>query len=156
MFDFNVGEEVYVFMFSILNGLGIGLIYDLNRIARVYSKSKGIRLMLEDLLFWLITAYVFFMFTFNNTDGIVRGYIVLGFMLGFFIYIRSLSKYSFKLLNKIFKLIFMTISEIIKLVSYPFRMIKLFIKRKVLKWLSVPRLLIKEMKSYYKIISKKK
>lgn len=156
MFDFNIGDEVYIFMISIANGLVIGLIYDFNRIIRVYSKAKGIRLMLEDFFFWLITAYIFFMFLIRNTDGVVRGFIVAGFLIGFFIYLKSISKYSFKLLNKIFKLILSLINEIIKLILYPFRKVKIFMKRKVLKWLRLPKIVFKDMKVYWKIISKKK
>lgn len=156
MFDFNIGDEVYIFMISIANGLLIGLIYDLNRIMRVSSKSKGIRLMLEDFLFWLITGYIFFMFLYRNTDGVVRGFIVAGFLIGFFIYLKSISKYSFKLLNKIFRLILGLINEIINLILFPFRKAKIFIRRKVLKWLKLPKIVFRDMKAYCKIIAKKR
>ncbi len=74
----------------------------------------------------------------------------------FIFYMKALSKYNFPLLNKIFQLILRVISEIIKAISYPFRRIKRSFKRKFSKWLSLPRILLKEMKRYYRIISKKK
>lgn len=156
MFELDIGQEFYIFLIAINQGLLIGLIYDINKLLRYNFKRKRIRTFIEDLLFWIIIIGIFFIFILQNTDGIVRGYIILGFLIGYLIYIKFISKYNFPLINKIFQLILKGINEIINIIGYPFKVAKRNLRLKLSKWIGLPKILLKEMKRYYRIISKKK
>jgi len=156
MFEISLTDEFYIFLISINYGLIIGLIYDLYRVLRYYSKPKQIKSFIEDLLLWIIISIIFFIFLFRNTDGVIRGFVVLGFIVGFVFYIKIISKYNFPLLIKIFRLIFSVFNEIIHIIIYPYIVLKKFLKKVIKKILLIPKALIKDIKKYRKIFSKKK
>ena len=84
----NLIDEFYIFLLSISYGLIIGLIYDFYRTFRYYSKPKKLVSFIEDLIFWLVITFVFFMFLVKRTDGIIRGFIVVGFVIGYVFYLK--------------------------------------------------------------------
>ena len=156
MLEINLIDEFYIFLVSINYGLILGVIYDLYRVFRYYSKPKKILTMIEDFILWLIITLVFFIFLLRNTDGVIRGFIVVGFLIGYIIYYKIISKYNFPLLIKCFKLILVVFNEIIKIILYPFTKILGFGKRKFRKGSILLRELLKDIKKYYKITSNKK
>lgn len=156
MLEINLIDEFYIFLFAINYGLIIGVIYDLYRVFRHYSKPRKILSIVEDLILWLIITLVFFMFLVKNTDGIIRGFVIVGFLIGCIFYLKVISKYNFPLLMKIFKLILSVISEIMGLILYPFRKFYSLSKNRLKKILILPRELFKDMKRYIKMTSKKK
>ncbi len=60
MLEINLIDEFYIFLVSINYGLILGVIYDLYRVFRYYSKPKKILTMIEDFILWLIITLVFF------------------------------------------------------------------------------------------------
>lgn len=78
------------FLASLLTGALIGLIYDVFRIGRVVFGGGRIKLFLEDVLFSVMAAVVFAVFTFNATMGVVRMFAAIGALVGFFAYRFSL------------------------------------------------------------------
>lgn len=78
------------FLASLLTGVLIGLIYDIFRIGRVIFGGGRIKLFLEDVLFLVMAALVFAVFTFNATMGVVRMFAAIGALIGFFAYRFSL------------------------------------------------------------------
>lgn len=154
--DINLMRDFISFCYAILIGLIIGLVYDLYRAFRYFSKPKRILSHIEDLLFWIIVGFTFFLVLVKLTDGVIRGFIFIGFFSGGIIYFLLLSKYMFSLIINTFKLILEMISEIIKIITCPFRKVFKFSKGKVRKFILIPRELIKEMGRYRKIISRKK
>lgn len=154
--DINIAGDFYIFLITLNSGLVAGVIYDLYRVLRYYSKPNKILTLIEDLLFWVILAFIFFYILVITTDGIFRGFIVIAFFTGAFIYLNLISKYNFPILIRIFKLILDLISEIIKILLYPFRYLWKLLKKKTGKVFILIRECIKEMKRYRKMISDKK
>lgn len=156
MLEINLIDEFYIFLFAINYGLIIGVIYDFYRVFRYYSKPKKVLSIIEDLILWLIITVIFFMFLVKNTSGVIRGFVIVGFLTGYICYMKIISKYNFPILMKIFKLILSLINEIIKIILYPLRKVSNFSQRRLKKVIVVPKELIKEMKKYIKLTSKKK
>lgn len=156
MITLNLADEFYIFLMSINYGLIIGVIYDLYRTFRHYTKPKNKLSFIEDLIFWVFITLIFFGFLVRNTDGIVRGFILLGFMIGSLIYIKIISRYNFPILIKTFQLILNIINEIIGLIVYPFKLIYKLIKPIANKFLKLFSFTFKDMKKYFKIMSDKK
>ena len=133
MLQINIIDEFYIFLFSINYGLILGGIYDCYKVLRYFSKPKKFLTAVEDILFWLIITLIIFFFLLNKTDGIIRGFVIFGFIIGYIFYIKVISKYSYYLLKKIFWLIFTVINEIIKIILYPFKKASEFFVRRVKK-----------------------
>ena len=87
-----MSNQAYVFLIFILNGLIIGIFFDIFRILRKSFKTSDFRTNLQDILFWIITGSIllFSIFKFNN--GELRAYIFLGVFLGVAMYMLLFSK----------------------------------------------------------------
>ncbi|NLY44477.1 MAG: hypothetical protein GX053_00550 [Tissierella sp.] len=156
MSQVNIVDELYIFLIAMNYGLILGGIYDFYRVFRYFSKPKKIRTAVEDILFWVIVTLIVFTFLVRKTDGIIRGFVVLGFIIGYLFYFKMISKYSYLLLKKIFKLIFDLISEIMKIILYPFRKVSSSLGGKVNKIGIILKTTLKDSKKYLKITRKKK
>lgn len=156
MLEIELIDEFYIFLLAIGYGLILGFFYDLYRVFRYYSRPKRILSIIQDLIFWLIVTLVFFTFLFHNTNGVVRGFVIIGFLIGGILYLKIISKYNFPILIRLFKLILRLIHEIISIILYPFRKIFIFYKRASGKVNTLIKVLFKDMKRYIRLISKKK
>ncbi|MDR7870940.1 MAG: spore cortex biosynthesis protein YabQ [Tissierellaceae bacterium] len=156
MSQINIRDEFYIFLIAINYGLILGGMYDFYRVFRLFSKPKKILTAIEDLLFWIIVTLIIFMFLLNKTDGIIRGFVILGFIVGYVFYYKVISKYSFLLLKKIFELIFSLISEIIRIISYPFKKVFKIFGKKTDKIGKMLKIALKDTKKYFKITRRKK
>ena len=154
--DVDVIKDFLSFGASITSGFFIGVLFDLYRAFRFLSKPKKLISLIEDILFWIIVIIIFFVLLIKTTDGILRGFMFIGFFCGGMLYILLLSKHFLSKFIRIFELIIELISEIIKVTFYPFRKVFTKSKQKVKKILLIPKVFFKELGRYRKIISKKK
>ena len=148
--------DLISFGISILSGLLIGIIFDVYRGFRYYSNPKKVLSTIEDFLFWVLIGILFFLLLVQITDGVLRGFVFIGAFSGGLVYMLIISKFIYPIIILIYKLILEMISEIIRLLTYPFRKISSFSKKRLKKVVLVPKILFKEMGRYKKIISKKK
>lgn len=156
MLGINIIDEFYIFLIAINYGLIIGCIYDFYRVFRHFSESKKVLTAIEDILFWIIIALIIFVFLVDKTNGIIRGFVILGIIIGYVFYIKVISKYSFSFLKKIFKLILDLISEIMKVISYPFKQIFKFAGKRANKLGNIFKMTLKDSKKYLRMTRKKK
>lgn len=154
--DFNIRGETIVFLVSINTGLIAGMIYDVYRVFRYFSKPNKVLSAIEDFIFWLIISLVFFFTIIKSTEGILRGYLFFGFILGIGIYFKLISKYIFVFIKTIIQLILDLISEIIKILTFPFRKLNVFTKKRVSKITILFQQWFSDMRRYLKIIITKK
>ena len=148
--------ELYTFLTSIYGGLMGGFTYDLYRTIRHYSKPKKIKTYIEDLLFWVIITLLCFYILIRSNYGEIRGYIILGIILGAYVYIKTLSKLIYPILIKISKFILKTSTKATNIIKYPFINLKKNVSPKIKKMRDIPAETWKEIKKYKNIISKKK
>ncbi|MEW8973598.1 MAG: spore cortex biosynthesis protein YabQ [Tissierellaceae bacterium] len=156
MLEINLIDEFYIFLFAINYGLILGVIYDLYRVFRHYSKPKKVLSTIEDFILWLIVTSVFFIFLVNNTDGVIRGYIIVGFLIGYIFYSKIISRYNFPLLIRVFKLILSVFSEIIKIILYPSKKIMNYGGKRIKKVNTLFTRIFNDAKKYCKLTSNKK
>lgn len=74
-------NQAYLFLIFILNGILIGLVFDVFRILRKSFNTPNFVTYLEDVFFWIIAAFIvlYSLFIFNN--GQFRAYIFIGILL---------------------------------------------------------------------------
>lgn len=147
--------ELHIFLSTIYGGLIAGFIYDIYRTIRYFSKPRKFLTYLGDLLFWTLTASIFFIILIRNNWGEIRGYTLIGFFLGIFLYNKIFSRFIYPLCLKLGRVIKEFVKSVLSIVFYPFRILKktspLFKKFK-----RIPVEIYREIKKHKKIISSKK
>ncbi|NLX62151.1 MAG: spore cortex biosynthesis protein YabQ [Tissierellia bacterium] len=157
--DATIRVELYIFITSIYAGLLIGLIYDLYRTVRYFSRPKKLVADIGDILFWLIIALVFFYIMNKSNWAELRGYVFFGTFLGTTIYLKILSKVLYPIMLKIFEGIILAIRWIIKIIKLPYIKINKIVQpkmRSLKRVRRIPREAFREIKRYKKLISQKK
>lgn len=116
-------NQAYVFAIFILNGVIIGILFDVFRILRKSFKTSNLITYIQDILFWILCGLILLYSIFKFNNGILRLFIFLGISVGIILYMLIFSKIfinfsvsSIKILKKILKiLIIIPIKEIIKI-----------------------------------------
>lgn len=121
-----ISQSVYglVFIYSLIIGALLGIVYDIFRIQRITMASdvkhlqiiKDIIIFIEDIIFSVISAVVIIIMIFHVNNGRIRWFALFGAGIGFLIYYHTAGR------------IVMICSErIIAFIRYCIRMIKRFI-----------------------------
>lgn len=125
-------HQLYVFLLSVMSGIGCGVFFDFQRSLRRLRFAGSIRTTIEDIIFVLFAmgAAISLGFFFNN--GQMRYYQVLGGVSGALFYAAFLSSKVMKLLGAVFaifeKIIVKPIVKLIKILIVPVRRMSLLVK----------------------------
>lgn len=119
-------EQVYVFLYSILTGAIIGLLFDIFRAFR-FNSIKDIWVYIQDVIFWLITAVIIITSAFLINEGELRVYMLIGYLLGAIFYMLLFSKF----ILGIFKFIVSHIRKACKMVASKVKSIFSLIKKSI-------------------------
>ena len=92
-----ITNQGYLFLIFTLDGIIIGLLFDLFRILRKSFKTSNFVTYIEDILFWILTGILilYSIFTFNN--GEIRFFFFSGIAIGIALYMLLLSNYIIKI-----------------------------------------------------------
>lgn len=85
-------DEVELFLVCLGLGALLAFIYDVVRVFRLLFRHKDWLVDVEDLLFWIFTAWLVFRTLFAYNRGALRGYAFLGMFLGVMLYALTLSR----------------------------------------------------------------
>ncbi len=85
-------EETELFVVCLLLGMLLAFVYDGVRIFRMMFRHKEIVVDIEDLVFWMFTAWMVFRTLFYYNRGALRGYAFFGMFLGVLFYTLTLSR----------------------------------------------------------------
>lgn len=81
----------------LLHAMALGVIlifsYDLLRIFRRGIRHGTVGIAVEDMLFWMCSVFFMFQLMYEENDGKVRWFVIMGAMLGMILYNVSLSKW---------------------------------------------------------------
>ncbi len=144
-------EQLINFIYFIITGIILSIIFDIFRVLRRSFKTSDIITNIEDVLFGIITGIVilFSIFLFNN--GELRLYIFIGITIGIIVYMLFISKYFIKVNVTIINFI----KRFIHLLTKPFKILFKIIKRIFFKPISFIIINIKSLISKILIIFKK-
>lgn len=119
----SIGSQANIFLWSIVGGMLIGLVYDAFRIKRKAIKTGGFWVFVEDLAYWIIAALIMFCVVYYSNDGEVRGYIFIATIIGVVLYALLLSRIIMKSSMFIIGLICKIIKIVYNVLTYPIRVI---------------------------------
>lgn len=96
-----IHEEITLFGICMVLGASLAFVYDVVRILRMLIPHKDIVVDIEDLVFWVFTAWKVFSTLVVYNHGTLRAYAFLGMFLGVVIYAMTLSKLIIFIVGKI-------------------------------------------------------
>lgn len=115
-----VAEQVYVFLGTIVIGAFMGVIFDFFRALRRKGNTKNGIVYLQDIVFWLIVAVMIITSSFLLNDGDLRGYMLIGYLLGAFFYLLLFSVY----VKGLFSFLLDIAEKGVEFLSRPFQRLK--------------------------------
>ena len=118
-----ISSQVYIFLYSVAGGALIAFMYDVFRIKRKAIKTGVFIIQLEDLIFWLLVAFVVFGVLYYSNEGEIRGFIFIGTVLGAVLYMLVLSRVIMSISMFALKIIYRIVKAIWKVISYPFMLL---------------------------------
>lgn len=102
MWEINIADQTVTFVVS----MGIGglfcTVYDIIRAMRKVCINSFFAVFFADIIIWVIYAFLTFIFLMSRTNGEIRGYVLVGELLGFILWRVSMSKVIFPLFAWIF------------------------------------------------------
>lgn len=116
-------DQVYIFFSSVIIGAVMGVVFDFFRALRRKGNTKNILVYIQDSIFWFIIAIMIIVSSFIINSGELRGYMLIGYILGAILYMVLISKY----IKFLFGVIFDFIEKIFEYIFSPFR--KIMIKK---------------------------
>lgn len=124
-----ITNQAYLFLIFTLNGIIIGILFDVFRILRRTFKTNDIITYLQDLIFWILAgiSVLYFIFEFNN--GELRMYIFIAIILGLILYMLTFSAYIIKINVAILKFLKTIIIKLFTLILLPFKYLYKLIKK---------------------------
>jgi len=144
-------KQTYNFFVSFGFGFVLGIVYDLFFIIRNLILKNRVVTFICDALFVFTASVSGFLLLLVITDGQVRAYVIVGELLGFFVYYFSLGVVIVRvcdvinrIIRRIFALIKKLFSFIFKIISFPFRMIFKFFARILKKMYEILRKMLKK------------
>ena len=122
-------NQANLFLIFTINGILIGLLFDIFRILRKSFKTSDIITYTEDLVFWILTGLLLLYSIFTFSNGEVRFYMFLAVFCGCLIYMLLFSKYFISINVKIIAIIKKIIKTILSIVILPFKIILQLLKK---------------------------
>lgn len=92
-------SQLYYLIYSLLFGVLSFIVYDFLRFFRVLISRSGFTLF-SDVLFFIITAYTFTIFTLTYGYGVFRYYAIMGSCAGFALALLTIGRLSYYLEQK--------------------------------------------------------
>jgi spore cortex biosynthesis protein YabQ len=149
-------NELSKFLFFVLIGLILGIIFDVFRIIRKCFKNSDLITYIQDIIFILIAAIILLLGIFIINNGEVRAYLFFGIIIGILLYFITISKYFVNLSSKIIlfikKVIFKPIFDFIRKLLKKIREFMIKIKQFMSKLIKIDvEKLIKNRKTRKKL-----
>jgi len=93
--------QVCVFFYSILLGFFLGIFYDMFRLFRVLINVRNIWIFCQDIIYFILSSLITFVFILIFNNGEFRFYVILGESIGWIIYYVSLGECVYKIAKNI-------------------------------------------------------
>lgn len=120
---FDMDRQIAIFIFSLASGIIIGILFDLYRIIRGNENPGNIVTAIEDLLFWILTAMIVFIFMMYTNYAYLSFNIFVYMIVGLIIHLKLLSGFFISIMGKIYDIFTICARVSFYYIFYPFRII---------------------------------
>jgi len=119
----SIETQLNVLIYSIIAGMITGILFDIYKMVIKTQKSKAIVTFFCDIIFWIFSAFVIFIFLLYTNYAFMEIYIFLYIALGTYIYLKLLSKFFTYINRKIIKSLGIILRIIKNNITYPFELL---------------------------------
>lgn len=127
--EISVAQQFQQFFLSCGLGFLLGLYYDVYRVLRLILHSKKGAVFIQDMLFFLTSAVITFLFCLAVTDGRLRFYVFLGEGIGFFAYYQTIGRLVMRFAGAVIAVVVRVWSFFWRLIFAPFRFVARLLKK---------------------------
>ena len=113
--------EWSLFLLAIRLGVKLTFIYDGIRMFRILIKHKNIWISIEDIFFWMYAAVIIFEMQLEQSNGMLRGFCILGMFLGMYLYSKFLGEHLVALAEKGITLFKRWLTSVVKMFKIKLR-----------------------------------
>lgn len=117
----NLEVQFKIIFYAIVSGFLIGILFDFYRIIRGI-KIPNIIIAIEDILFFILCGIVIFVFLLYSGYAYFSVYVYVFIMLALIIYLRFISKVSYRFIKKAVFIVITVFRVAVKNIFYPFRL----------------------------------
>lgn len=128
-----ITKQLILFLWSVVLGVALSLIYSFFRVVRKYLPKYKAVIFLSDLVFWLLTALVNFIFFMSTNSGVLRGYIILGELCGFILCYFTLGRLLYAVVTRVVSFVIKIIMTILGFIFRPVLAVLGFIRKIIQK-----------------------
>lgn len=114
--------QLNILIYSILSGILVGILFDLYNIIRG-KKIPKIIIVVEDILFWILTAIIIFTFLLYNNYAFLGPYVYIFMIITIIFYLKLISPKILKVEMYIISKLSYLIRIILKNLIYPVKII---------------------------------
>lgn len=93
-------SQILIFVYSLALGIFLGFAYDVFRIIRMVINSRNIAVFIQDVLYFILSGGVTFLFVLSVNSGNSRFYILAGEGIGWIAYHLTIGEVIYKCSNK--------------------------------------------------------
>ena len=127
--------ELYALAVSFFRGVLLAWVYDNIRVFRRIRRHKTIIFMsIEDIVYGIYAGISVFLMCFRVSDGIIRGFIIMGIAVGAFLYFKLLSSFYIRWSVRIIKILLkpacFILKNVVRIITIPVRSLKMYMKRR--------------------------
>lgn len=116
-------NQFNLLLYSFISGIFTGILFDIYRVIRGLEITNRVLGFIEDILFWILTGIIIFVFLLYSNNAIMGIYVYLFISLGVYFYIKLLSKKLISLEFRILTFIIRTIRIMFNIIIYPGRLL---------------------------------
>ena len=98
-----LATQLLVFSYSCILGASLGLLYDFFRIIRMTINPRNIAMFVQDVIYFIISGLITFLFVLKFNNGEARFYILAGEGIGWIAYHITLGEIIYKCSGKVVK-----------------------------------------------------
>jgi len=120
----SVSAQASVFLWFGMTGAAAGLLFDVFRALRRVFLHPNALTQVEDALYWLLVFALVIWLLFTRNNGIMRGYVLLGFALGMTLYFNTVSRPVLRLFIWLIGMTKQVIVSFLMLVTWPLRFLR--------------------------------
>jgi len=118
---FSMNQQINLFIFSLLSGALIGILFDIYRTIRGFESLNKFVTAVEDILFWILTGIIVFIFMMYTSYAYLSFNVFVYLAMGLFIYLKLVSKIFATTLHNLFAIFLKLFRVVFYVVTYPIR-----------------------------------
>ncbi|KAJ50946.1 spore cortex biosynthesis protein YabQ [Clostridium tetanomorphum] len=99
----SINHQLRLLIFSLLSGILTGILFDIYRVIRGLENPNKVVTFIEDMLFWILSGIVVFIFLLYTNYAYIGFYVYLFIAIGIYFYIKLISKTYIKIQYKLIK-----------------------------------------------------